>query len=218
MDLAGGHYGQYNPEWVLDGQPSPDYRANMPRSAFSTGSAGATLAAGTGVMQVVPVVCMPGDVITTINLLLDTAAGTQTHAFVALYTGIKAAATLIYQSTDEGSSADSAGALSYSLGTGATTPTGGSYLVGGTGGTPQNAVTTGTAGGVPVVLGVGLMWAASTMPKFAGTLGSKAQLFKSQLALAYSVGSSLTTAAPATLSGIAAQAGPVPYVALTRGN
>ena len=218
MDLAGGHFPQYNPDWVLDGSPSPDYRANMSRSAFSTGSGGATIAAGTGVMLVVPVVCMPGDVITAINVLLDTAAATQTHAFAALYTGITSSATLIYQSTDEGSTADSAGALSYSLGSGATTPAGGSYLVGGTGGTPQGAAYTGTAGGKPIVLGVGLMWAASTMPKFAGALGSGANVFKNQLALAYTAGSSLTTAAPATLSGIAAKAGPVPYVALTRGN
>ena len=221
MDLAGGRYPQYNPGWVMDGQPSPPYRCSLGGEgllAISTGNGGTALAATTGKLAVIGVPCEPGDVITTIKLFLGTAAATQTHAWVALYTGVKAASTLIYQSTDEGSSADAAGVLSYSLGSGATTPAGGSYLVGGTGGTPQGAAYTGTPGGQPIVLGVALMWAATTMPKFDGSPGSSGLSFGSQITPVQVVAGPFTATAPATLAGIAASNGCVPYVALTRGN
>lgn len=201
MDLPGGRYPNYNPNWILQGQPAAPLVQNMSVFDVNTGAAGAALTSGTGVMSVFPVVVQPGDVLTGFDLILATAAGTQTNAFVAVYSGILAASTLIYQSTAEGSSADSAGTLTYSLGTGATTPTGGIYA---------------PAAGLPVVIGVGLCWTASTMPKWDGTLGGSGAIAYSELQPVYTCGSALGGTAPSTLSGIAAGKGPVPRIVFAK--
>lgn len=209
MDLVAGRYPLYNTEWALDGQPNPPYRQSISRGDIATGNGGAALAAASGVMAVVPVVCHPGDIIGAIQLMVGTIAGTPTHSWVALYTGVTSSATLI------GQSADVVGGMT--LGVNKFTFSALPYLVGGFPGTPQGAgqAASGPSGG-PVVLGVGIMNAQTTAPKLDGMLGSSGYVIGNQLPMIQTVGSGLTTTAPATLAGIATSTGVVPYVALTR--
>lgn len=204
MPLVAGRYPAFAYEWALDGQPNPPYRQSISRADIATGNGGAALAATTGVMAVVPLICQPGDVVSAIGVIVGTAAATPTHSWVALYTGVTSAATLIWQSADV-TTGIPAGAQKFALSAGATIPAGGSYLAGGTPGS------SGSSGG-PVVLGVGIMFAAATMPKFDGMLGSSGFSFTGQVPLIQTAGSALAATAPATLSGIAASNGPVPYV------
>lgn len=143
-DLVSGKYPAHYEEWLLDGKPSQPYRSNFSRRAtMPTGGLPAT----TGTGFVVPVVFQQGDVITSITIGVKTASATPAHGWVALYTGLTTADTLIAQSADDTSGFHgSAAAQTFTL----SAP----HLVG------TDPGSTGTSG--PVVLGVMLYNEATT--------------------------------------------------------
>ena len=115
-DLVSGRWPQTNPWWSLLGQPTNVNQSDVParsnlewlgmNTAIATGT-GAT----TGVANCVAVPVDQGVVISKVSIFVtNTAAGTPTHSFAALYNGSGAAPALIGQSTDGGTAAVAANA------------------------------------------------------------------------------------------------------------
>lgn len=204
-DLASGGYPQYSEPYLLAGKPATPFRENGDRRYLS-GSGPAT----SGTMFVVPLPCQPGDLIGALSVLVKTASVTPTHGWVALYTGLTAASTLIFQSPDDvlgfhGPASAWKGLLSRA------------YQVGGQGGTPQGAAYTGGPGG-PNVLGAAVFNQATTGAVLDGFTGSDVAggiVVPGDLGLVYAVTGVAGAVAPATLAGIAAVTGFVPYVKAT---
>jgi hypothetical protein len=95
-------------EWLLDGKPAQPFRKNFKRGTSTLLAAGFTAVADEG--YVVPVVCQQGDIITSVTVGVKTAtSSTPTHGWVALYTGVTTADTLIVQSADDTSGFTSSG-------------------------------------------------------------------------------------------------------------
>lgn len=209
MDLAGGRYPQYNPAWLLAGSPTNPFTETGDRRYLSTGSTGLALTSGT--MFVVPLLCDPGLVLGAAELLVKTASATPSHGWVALYTGVAAASTLITQTADDTSGFHGAAATWK-------TAFGTAYQTGGQGGTPQNAAST-TGPGGPVVLGLAVFNQATTGAVVDGFLGSNVAggiAVTGDVGVVYTVTGITGATAPATLAGIGAATGGWPYVKVTR--
>jgi hypothetical protein len=191
VDLAGGHYRQYDASWYLNGSPSYPLREAFPRWAAGTSG---TVTSGT--MFVVPLVVEPGDQIGAVSVLVKTATATPTHGWVALYDAFTTAGKLLYQSADDtsglhGSAAAWKGALSavyYAPGDEPKTIAVAVFNEGATGALLDGMAGFDVAGGVT----------------------------GSQLSLVSTVGSVTGATAPSTLAGLAAATGFVPYVACTQ--
>jgi len=199
MPLVAGRYPSSNEEWLLDGSPFPPNRQSISRRDI-TGAVTPTVAN----VYVVAMAFQPGDIIGAISIGVVTASATPTHGWAALYTGIAAASTLISQSADNTSGfTPSAGSQKFVLAT--------PYLVGSAPGG------TGTTG--PVILGVALYNSATTGGAIDGMAGSGVAggvILTGQVALVSKFALSATATAPATLAGIAAAVGPVPYIVCSK--
>lgn len=199
-DLASGRYPDTYEEWLLDGQPAQPYRTTIKRSDIIASGVTMTLAT----VFVFPVVVQQGDVIGAISIGVKTATATATHGWAALYTGTGTSATLITQSADDTSGFHGSGAgQKFTLAS--------PYTVG------ANPGSSGTNG--PLVLGVALYNSGGTAGVLDGMTGSNvagAQILSTQVPMVSSVSLAATATAPATLSGVAAATGGVPYVLLSR--
>lgn len=90
MDLAGGRYADYNPGWLLDGQPASPYRESVARTALNTT---AVTGAATQVPYVAAVAVEPGDVFNFVSFSIGTLAGTaNATSFVVVYSAVPTAA------------------------------------------------------------------------------------------------------------------------------
>lgn len=213
MDLAGGKYPDYEPEWLLDGQPASPYRRSISRGDI-------TGAAVTGAATQVPYLCAVtaqiGDVINYVSFGIGTLAGTAGNSsFVVVYSAMptaSAAATVLGVSA---TTTFVAGANKIAL----SAP----VVLAPTIGTPQNAVAS-TLGAGPLVLGVAIVetW-TTTGSQFDGMSGGKFAfkgLLSGQIPLVTQA-NALLAAPPAvnSTSGVAYTApstGFLPYVLLSR--
>ena len=122
-DLVGAGYPISNALAVLSGgvgntsQPNVPARSNL--EWFGISSAAAAGIATTGIVNVVPVPALPGQVVTGVKILVGaTAASAPTHQFAAIYAGTGSAPALVGQSTDAGSAAVAAnGFYTWTFGT-----------------------------------------------------------------------------------------------------
>lgn len=200
-DLTSGKYPDTYEEWLLDGKPSQPYRTTIKRSDII--STGVTMTLAT--VFVYPVVVQQGDLIGAVSIGVKTATATGTHGWAALYSGVGASAVLLgAQSADDTSGFHGSGALQkFTLAT--------PYQVG--------AAPGGTGTDGPVVLGVALYNSGATAGVLDGMTGSNvagAVIVSGQVSMVNSVALSATATAPANLAGIAAAAGGVPYIVLSR--
>lgn len=205
-DLVAGRYPLGYEEWLLDGSPLPPYRQTMSRRDITSSSV--SIASTTA--SVFPIVCQPGDLIGAISILVKTATGTPSHSWVALYTGMTTAATLIAQSADV-TTGFVANASTLTLGTGAPYQVGG-----GPGGVAQGGTASGPSG--PVILGV-MIYASGGATVFDGMAGSAvagAVAHAGQIPFVFTATVSATATAPANLAGFVAGINGVPYIALSR--
>jgi hypothetical protein len=213
MDLAGGKYGDYEEEWLLDGQPVSPYRRSISRRDI-TGAA--VTGAATQIPYLVAVPAQVGDVFSFVTFGIGTLAGTaNATSFVVVYSAMPtstAAATVLGVSA----------ATTFVAGTNKIALTAPVQMVP-TIGTPQNAVGS-TLGSGPLVLGVAIVedW-TTTASQFDCASGAK-QAFKgivgSQIPLATklptlggtppAIGSSSGTTVTAPTTGV------LPYVVLSR--
>ena len=209
-DLIAGRYPIFEEEWALDGSPLPPNRRTMSRRDIVTNG---TLTSAT--VYVVAIVCQPGDIIGAVNIAVQTATATPTHGWAALYTGVAATSTLISQSADNTSGFVGTGAAQkFSLATAA--------LIGGSpSGVAQGAPASvaPSTSGAPVVVGVALYNSGATGGKLDGMTGGSIAgqvVATGQVSLIGSFALAATATAPATLAGITALAGFLPYVCLSR--
>jgi hypothetical protein len=212
MDLAGGHYPDYEQEWLLDGKPIPPYRRSISRGDI-TGAA--VTGAATQVPYVTAVTAQIGDIVNFVSFAIGTLAGTAGNSsFVVVYSAVptaSAAATVLgVSATTTFVAGNNKIALTSSV---AVVPTIG---------TPQNG-TASTFGAGPVVLGVAIVEAWTTTASqfdcmagakaaFKGVLGSQiplAQQLPSLGGVPPAIGNSsgVTVTAPST--------GVLPYVVLS---
>jgi len=175
MPLANGKYPIKNPAWLQAGQPSGVYRENFPRAQVSTDLAALT----TQVMSAVAIPLQAGDVVTNITFKSGaTAAGTPTNWWFALYDGA-ATPNLITQTVDQLTGA-------WAANTAKTLPLATAYTV--------------TA---PGIFYLAVMVKATTVPTligFTSFAGAAGGVLTADKALSVTSGSSLTTAATATLA------------------
>lgn len=200
-DLVSGRYPDTYEEWMLDGKPSQPYRTTIKRSDII--STGVTMTLAT--VFVYPVVVQQGDLIGAISIGVKTATATGTHGWAALYSGVGTSAVLLgAQAPDDTAGFHGSGALQkFTLAT--------PYQVG--------AAPGGTGTDGPVVLGVALYNSGATAGVLDGMTGSNvagAVIVSGQVSMVNSVALSATATAPANLAGIAAAAGGVPYIVLSR--
>lgn len=201
-DLVGAGYLTTNPLISLLGGSAQSSQANLaPRTnllwtGLSTLTDGAL--AATGVACAVPIPVAVGDVITKVSIVVGgTAAGTPTHHFAAIYSGI-AVPALQAQSADNTSGAVAAsGVFGWTL---------------------QTPVTVTTANAPNGFVYASVVFAASTVPTAATVSIPTAvgyQWFTNgPLGFSLTHGSSLTATAPATIASPAAKA-VAPIVVLT---
>lgn len=196
-DFSSGRYPDYNPEWLLDGQPASPNRASIPRTAI-------TGAAVTGALTTVPYVTavpvMPGDVFGFVSFTIDTLAGTPgAGSFVVVYAAVPTAA-----------------AAALVVGVSATA----TFVLGANKIALSSLVAVGSS---PLVYGVAICEAwTTTGSQFEGVTGA-ATAFKGQLTGQLPLATKLPAAgAPPTVgssSGItitAPASGYLPYVVLSR--
>jgi hypothetical protein len=189
MPLNRAHYEPISPEYLLNGtQSGQQRRTNMRRTDITTDLAALT----TAVATTVAVPLFSGDTVTNITFKSGaTAAGTPTHWFFALYSP---AGVLLAQTADQTSTAWAANttktlALATAQGVLADAVYFASCIV--------------VATTVPTLVG-------KTLPLSALSTG----IFTSDIVLAQTHGSGLTTTAPATIASPTVAA-VVPYVAIT---
>lgn len=95
-DLASGRYPDTFAEYLLDGQPSPPYRATVSRTAV-TGAA--VTGAATQIPYIAACAVMPGDIFNFVSFAIGTLAGTAGNSsFVVVYSAVptaSAAATVV---------------------------------------------------------------------------------------------------------------------------
>lgn len=189
MPLVNGRYGPKNPNWLLAGQPTGQFRESFPRNQINTDLAALT----TQVMASVAIPLQAGDVVTNITFKTGaTAAGTPTNWFYALYSNA-ATPALLAQSADQLTAAMAANTrLTLALAT------------------PQTIL-------VSDVYYLAIMVKATTVPTligFTSFAGASAGVFTADKGLSYTSGSGLTGTAPATIASPTAVA-TVPYAVVS---
>lgn len=203
-DLVAGRYALAEEEWMLDGQPLPPYRRSISRRDITV----STISIASTTLTVYPIVCQPGDLIGAVSLLVKTATATPTHSWVALYTGLTTASTLITQSADA-VGGFTANALKLALGT--------TYQVGGgPGGVAQGGPATTASGATVLGLAIYCSGGATVFDGMAGSAVAGAVALTGQVPLAFTVTVAATATAPATLAGAVAAIQGVPYIVLSR--
>jgi hypothetical protein len=207
-DLAGGRYPDSEEEWLLDGSPIPPYRRTISRRDIAAGSTGIAMTQATLFVYAVPV--QAGDIFDFVSLLCKTATATPTHSWVAIYNGMTTAATLLAQSTDA-TGGFTVGANKLQLASVVSNV--------GTVGTPQGPSTGAIVAQGPAVWGLAIYNSGATGAVLDGMPGGNvagAIALTGQLPLAMSASLAATATAPATLSGLSAASGAVPYAVLSR--
>lgn len=213
MDLAGGHYADYDEEWLFDGQPTAPYRRSISRRDI-TGAA--VTGAATQVPYLVAVPAQAGDVFNYVSFAIGTLAGTAGNSsFVVVYSGMPTSTNNVTVLGVSATTTFVAGnnkiALSSQV---ALTPTIG---------TPQNAVGS-TLGAGPIVLGVAIVEAwTTTASQFDCASGAKAAfkgIVGSQIPLATQLptlgGTPPTVGSTSGTTVTAPSTGVLPYVVLSR--
>jgi len=208
-DHASGHYADTEEEWMLDGSPSAPYRRTISRRDII---ASAAFIPTVTTLNVYPVIVQAGDIFSFVSFLVKTAGGTLTHSWVAVYNGVATGAALLAQVADN------------------TTATG--WAVGaqklqlasqiqniGTVGTPQGPSTPAIVAQGPAVWGIAFYQSGTTGDTVDGASSSAvagAVAIAGQVPF-YSTGTlAATGTAPAVLPTMAAAAGGIPYIALSR--
>lgn len=196
----------YNEEWLLDGRPTPEYRATVRRRNINTPNILLTSAS----MLVYAVPVQPGDIFGAITLMVKTATATPTHSWAALYNGVTAGAQLLAQTPDNaGGFAVGANHLLLPSPVPNVGMPGTWQGPGGPAVTPQG----------PAVWGVALYNSGATGASVDGVVGGSVAgevAITGQAPLASSLALAATATAPANLAGIVAQAFSVAYVLLSR--
>jgi hypothetical protein len=168
-------------------------RENIPRR--EGGFSDQTTALTTAVMTSIAVPLFCGDVISTVTVMTgNTAGGTMTHQWAALYDTQATSALIVGSQSADGTSGALAAntAIAFTLGAKYTVPADGIYYV-------------------------GLMVAATTVPSLmcmsTGRTTMSGAVITGQKVLAQTSGTSLTTTAPATIATPTTVAN-IPYIAL----
>lgn len=190
MPLVSGNYAPKSPAWLLDGSPSGVLRSNVSRLESVSNLSALT----TQVMLSVAIPLQAGDVVTNLTFVSgDTAAGTPTNWWFALYSSASTPA-LLAQTADQTSTAWAANtAKTVALATAQTITAAGIYYA-------------------------SIMVKATTVPTLAGVAVQNAVLagavVTGQKVLARTSGSSLTDTAPSTIASPTTVAN-VPLVIVT---